>query len=374
MDVQEQRFGARCRYAVLAALLASACSGADEPDASARDGGPSRDAASVDAGSQDGGASRDAGAGADAGAREDGGDRDAGIAGTGTWSTGPSLPEPRQETAVVALRGEVYVIAGYGTRGFHRDVTAFDPTTDRWRAVAELPVDMHHANAVVYDDKIYVLGYLVGGFQDEGRVFVYDPDLDAWDEETAMPSNRSRGSSVVVESGGLFYVIGGLKNGAATGDVDRYDPIAKTWSPLPPIPRLMDHGAGGAHDGRLYVAGGRTGAIDNHVADLDVFDIATSTWTKGPDMPTGRGGTAGVMVAGRLYVFGGEGNSENPPTNLFADVEAYDVARDAWEVLTPMMPAKHGTGAAMVGGRIYVPGGATVVAFGAVDTLSVFDP
>lgn len=351
-------------------LLVVACTGAEEP---ADDGSDPRDA-----GAQDVGPARDAGPPRDAGPRPpdyDGGPRDAGEEpSNGAWSFGPDLMAPLQETAVVALRGEVYVVGGYGTNSFGTRVEAYDPSTDRWRSVADFPVRLHHANAVVVDDKLYVVGFLVAGFADDGRVFVYDPDTNVWTEQTAMEPQRARGASVVGAHDGKIYVAGGLKNGVATADFDVYDPATQTWRPLTPMPRAMDHGAGGVFEGRLYVAGGRAGGIASHVANLDVYDVASSTWSSGPAMPTGRGGTAGVFHDGRLFVFGGEGNADNPPTFLFESVEAFDVARGAWDVLTPMNPAIHGTGAASIGDRIYVPGGATVQAFGAVDTLSVFSP
>ncbi len=357
------------RVFALGLVALVACSGAVEPGdegSDPYDAGPTRDA----------GPARDAGPPRDAGPRPpdyDGGPRDAGPE-LGAWSTGPSLRAPLQETAVVALRGEVYVVGGYGSNSFGTRVEAYDPSTAQWRSVADFPTRLHHANAAVVDDRLYVTGFLVAGFQDDGRVFAYDPDSDQWSEQTAMESQRARGSSVVGVWDGLIYVAGGLKNGVPTADFDVYDPATQTWRPLPPMPRAMDHGAGGVHEGKFYVAGGRAGGIASHVPNLDVFDIASSTWSSGPAMPTGRAGTAGVFHDGRLFVFGGEGNADNPPTFLFESVEAFDVARGAWDVLTPMNPAIHGTGAASIGDRIYVPGGATVQAFGAVDGLWVFDP
>ena len=51
---------------------------------------------------------------------------------------------------------------------------------------------------------------------------------------------------------------------------------------------------------------------------------------------------------------------------LLARLEALDVGTGTWRSLPVMMPAIHGTGAAAVDGVIHVPGGATVMGFGAV--------
>jgi N-acetylneuraminic acid mutarotase len=76
-------------------------------------------------------------------------------------------------------------------------------------------------------------------------------------------------------------------------------------------------------------------------------------------------------VKGRFVVVGGEGNAA-AASGVFDDVEAYDPATDAWDVLEPMLTPRHGTGAAELNGKLYVPGGATQQAFGAVDTNEVY--
>jgi hypothetical protein len=76
-------------------------------------------------------------------------------------------------------------------------------------------------------------------------------------------------------------------------------------------------------------------------------------------------------VAGRIVVAGGEGNPA-AATGVFDAVEAYDPAGDAWTALAPMPTPRHGTGAATLGRTLYLPGGATVQAFGAVDTHEAY--
>ena len=90
-------------------------------------------------------------------------------------------------------------------------------------------------------------------------------------------------------------------------------------------------------------------------------------------MPTSRGGVASAVLDGRLYVFGGEG-APDVASGVFDAVEVYDVAGDRWSVLEPMPSPRHGMGAAAVDGRIIIPGGADEQAFGAVETVSSYQP
>ena len=79
------------------------------------------------------------------------------------------------------------------------------------------------------------------------------------------------------------------------------------------------------------------------------------------------------MLRGCLYALGGEGNAASQ-SGVFPQVEAYDARADRWESLAPMPTPRHGIGAAVVGDRIWVPGGATLQGFGAVPTHEVFTP
>ncbi len=345
-----------------------------------------------DAGQTDGGLGADSGV--DLGVKDAGpvdtGPGDTGVVDTGAqdlgsmdMGQGPGSFESRasliggalQETSVVALNGEVLVIGGFGTDlQFSGRVEAYNPDTDSWRLLPPVPANVHHANAEVAAGKLYILGYLGQGFGQVGTMFEYDPMTDAWTELGDMPAPRARGASAVVSMDGLIYVVGGFRNGVAVSMVDVFDPSDGSLMPLPALPRPSDHVVAGGYEGRIYVAGGREGGIGAHTPQVDILEVATGTWTLGTPMPTSRGGAMAAMIGPQLYVFGGEGNPGNPPTNLYNEVEVYHVLANTWRSLTPMNPPIHGTGAAAVNGLIYIPGGADVQAFGAVDQNQVFIP
>ena len=52
--------------------------------------------------------------------------------------------------------------------------------------------------------------------------------------------------------------------------------------------------------------------------------------------------------------------------------ELYDPRSNTWTSLAAMLSPRHGIGAAAIGPRIYVPGGASVQGFGAVSTNDAF--
>jgi len=91
-------------------------------------------------------------------------------------------------------------------------------------------------------------------------------------------------------------------------------------------------------------------------------------------MPVARGGCMGGVVNGQIVVVGGEGNARDiNPMGVFPDTDVYDPVANSWRVMAPMRTPRHGTGAAGVGNKLYVPGGATAQGGGtAVAILEAF--
>jgi N-acetylneuraminic acid mutarotase len=121
---------------------------------------------------------------------------------------------------------------------------------------------------------------------------------------------------------------------------------------------------------RLFAAGGRP---PDTLAAHEAFDASAGTWRTLAPMRTGRSGHAGAVVRGCLYLFGGEGNA-GTASGVFPQNEVYDPRTNAWETLTPMPSPRHGIGSAVVGDRIYIPGGALVQGFGATAVHEVYTP
>lgn len=308
---------------------------------------------------------RDGGGRGDAGAGGDGG-------GSGArWSEAPKvIGGPVQETAAVALGGKIYVIGGLdAARTAQSTVRIYDTATKTWSYGPALPKAVHHANAAVVRDTIYVLGSSMGG-----DVWAWNPATGTgWTTRTCMPAGTERGAAVAGAIGDAIYVAGGLRADGAQATVSSYTPATDTWQTnLPPLPQINDHGCGGVVDGKLYVIGGRkTTTAENSAM---VFEYTpTGGWVVRAPMPTARGGTACGVINGRIIVAGGEGNPSDA-SGVFPDVEAYDVAQDRWEPLPPMPTPRHGMAGAVWDDAFYVPGGATRLGFAAVDTHEVLRP
>jgi N-acetylneuraminic acid mutarotase len=275
----------------------------------------------------------------------------------------PLAAGPRQELGVAAVGETIYTIGGFG--GASR-VEAYDVAADEWRQVADLPQPRNHVGAAALDGLVYSVGGFAGtGFVPVRDVYRYDPATDDWEEVAPLPT--ARGALAVAVLNGKVHAIGGSGLGGSVTRHDRYDPVNDMWTELAPLPSTparpgaRNHLAAATIDGRIYVVGGRGGP---DLPYLDRYDPASNMWEVLESMPTARSGLAAAVVDDRLVVIGGEVNPAHP-LGVFPEVEVYDPATRRWTSLEPMAVARHGIGAATVGGLIYVPGGATAAGFGA---------
>jgi DNA-binding CsgD family transcriptional regulator/N-acetylneuraminic acid mutarotase len=91
-------------------------------------------------------------------------------------------------------------------------------------------------------------------------------------------------------------------------------------------------------------------------------------WLARADVPTPRSGLAVAAFENRIYAIGGE-----DAQGVSGVVERYLPETDAWEQLSSKPTAVTDASAAVIGGKIYVPGGRTVS--GALSaTLEIYDP
>jgi N-acetylneuraminic acid mutarotase len=286
----------------------------------------------------------------------------------------PVLPGVRQEHSVVALAGEIYIVGGYSPMSTAvATVYAYNPITRMWRSVRNFPQTFNHSNAAVVGNTLYVLGFYIGGSQSNtsGQVFAYDATADTWTERTGMPQGTQRASGCVGVLGEKIYVFGGAR-GAAVSDASVYDTGADSWRMLPALPEAREHCAAGGIDGVVYIAAGRAAAINGFRPSTLAFDPVANTYSQKAPITTPRGGVAGAVLANRLFIFGGEGNPAAGSNGVFGQVEAYDPVSNSWQTFTPMDIARHGYGAATLGDRIYLPGGANRQGGGAVNDSSVY--
>jgi len=187
-------------------------------------------------------------------------------------------------------------------------------------------------------------------------------------------------------AGGKLYVFGGLAPGwRPKGLVYEYDPATDTWTRKKPMPLASHHVAFAELNGKIYAFGGFVLPPSGPPAWVPIdnaweYDPATDTWKALAPMPTRRGSPVAAVVGGKIYVIGGAGlhpgsteTAVHParPHRALATVEEYDPATNTWRPRSPMPTARNHAAVGAVNGKIYVIGGRIGSAF--VSTSSPTD-
>lgn len=283
------------------------------------------------------------------------------------WSTVATTNEPdeRHENGFVEYDGKMYLMGG---RGLKR-VEIFDPSTNTWSDGAFPSFQMHHFQAVVYNNLIYVIGAYTGTCCDAEtgvtHVWIYNPQTDSWAQSHEIPVDRRRGSTGTVVYNNKIYIVGGLEGGhgdpaTAYAWFDEYDPATGQWKVLPDAPRVRDHFHATLYNGKMYLIGGRNSSVTSitgaTIGEVDVYDFSSGNWStlaSSKNLPTPRGAPASILYNGQILVIGGETSQ----TLAHNDTEAFNPITETWSTLSTLVVGRHGTQAAIHDGAVYLPAG-----------------
>ncbi|HEY6738201.1 MAG TPA: S8 family serine peptidase [Actinopolymorphaceae bacterium] len=247
------------------------------------------------------------------------------------WVGIAEYPTRIMDNVVAEHDGAVYSVGGLDGVDITAASHVYDPATERWSPIADLPEGRENAAGAFIDGLLYVSGGWGPDVRAKRTTFVYDPEKDAWESRADAPVSTAGAGRAVLD--GFLYVIGGCTNACDGRDVQRYDPRTDTWTLLADYPMPAGHLACGAIDGLLYCAGGvrRGGTVWNQTY---AYDPATDTWSPRADMPMALYGMGYGVSHGRLLVSGGsdgdvitnEGFAYEPDTDTWSRLPASGVA------------------------------------------------
>ncbi len=281
----------------------------------------------------------------------------------GHWMTGAPAPTARTEVAAAAVDGLIYVVGGFESSNLwtmwrasvSTRVERYDPATDHWADMPDLPVGVHHAGAAVVDGDLYIIGGFTQSdetvWQPSTRVLRFNADRAVWEERAPLPT--ARGGLGVTTLRGKIFAVGGYNGRDNLAAVEVYDPGLDQWTSAAPLPTPRDHLAVVAVGEMLYAIGGRV-RLDYraNLSTVEAYRVGANQWVPMADLPTPRSGIAACVVDGWIYVFGGESGE-----GTFAHNERYRPQWNRWDAMAPMPTARHGLGAVAVGGHVYVMSG-----------------
>lgn len=203
---------------------------------------------------------------------------------TDTWNKKRDMPTLRHAFATAVVDGKVYVIGGsVHDKKLNRDVATglvevYNPLTNRWEKGADMPTERGATDAVVVDGKIYVIGgynWQRGPLDDTFATSIeeYNPKTDQWRELPDMPMLKFWFASVAIDN--EIYTIGGAYTPGGNkitrfSDMDVYNPTTNKWREVEPMTTLKVTRAV-AVKGTIYALGGQVGR-EQFSPIVEVFD------------------------------------------------------------------------------------------------------
>ncbi|MEW6200906.1 MAG: kelch repeat-containing protein [bacterium] len=257
-----------------------------------------------------------------------------------TWSfAAPLLPYPKYDLSAVTLGDDIYAIGGSWQIPTPlwwktvRDTYKFNPQTNQWTKMADLPGLGSHNTGIAYATAQVVNGkiYLIGGQTalhnyynyTLNNVYEYNPATNVWNEKSSLPVRRRAPISAVYNN--VIYVMGGFF-------YEHPSPIA--YGPFP---------------------------------ETFAYDVNTDTWTQKASMPQARYSGDAVVINGKIYVFGGIGVNGLTGTDK---ILIYDPATDTWESTYScgqLLRFEHSVGT--IGNTVYIAGGR--ITYDAIDDVEL---
>jgi RHS repeat-associated protein len=259
-----------------------------------------------------------------------------------------------------AAGDKIFVFAG--NANYANRLLEYEPPVSSWIYMDDvLPVFSAFSSGAVINDEVYIAGGHGGpnttGFTLLNNLYRFTPGQGISTLQS-MPTAVQMGASAVLN--GEMYVIGGTPNGAyTTNRAQIYNPVNNTWrqETADNYPLSLHSMAAAAHDGKIYVFGGKStsGSFAGSNAVWEYNPTANPRWRSRANMSPGRYAAHAVTIGDKIYVIGGV-NANGIPINT---VDVYDPVANSWDATKANLP--EGVAYAAIttdGAQIYLVGGA----------------
>ncbi|MEJ1222371.1 PKD domain-containing protein [Sediminicola sp. 1XM1-17] len=187
---------------------------------------------------------------------------------TNSWSYGPDLPALRG-SGTAALNGrKIHFFGGLlpdrNTDVGEHYVLDLDNLNNGWTPAAPLPNPRNHLGSATINGIIYAIGGQFGhdnGVADQKYVHAYNPITDIWTQMADLPVARSHFEPGIATHNGNIIIVGGRQGEFIFDDVTKYDPQLNQWTELCKLPEPLLAPAAKIFDDRLVVANGGVNGI-----------------------------------------------------------------------------------------------------------------
>jgi N-acetylneuraminic acid mutarotase len=278
------------------------------------------------------------------------------------------MDRARSHTPVVYTQERLFLFGGGGPQfASLSSAAAFDPQTQRWESLRDMPTKRSGTVACVVDGRVFVIG---GGFKQPDGMFrflptveIYDPKSDTWETGPDMLQPHDYPGGALM--GDHIYILGGhhpdaTRSGPKTDPgfafCERLDLRSGRWEEIAPLPTPRFALTGAVYEGNLLAMGGVAFTPDgfNNFDLIERYDPGTNSWSLARDiaLPWPAAGQATCVFRERLCTFGGySGDGIHPRAAWF------DARQRAWQRLPDLPAPRAATGIAVAQTQVYLFGG-----------------
>ena len=216
------------------------------------------------------------------------------------WAQLSSMKQPRVSFSLCSANQGLYAVTGIEhivLDGIDREIILesvefYDPMTNLWHFIPELPIACFSAAACVVDEKLYVSGGISADPEDTVPVsyhHVYIPKEQIWIPKSRMLTEH-QGHGMICHQNKL-YVFGGYTAGEDTisfvdcHKCEMYDIDLDQWTRIADSPKEYLHFSNSLtlQDDKVYILGGKASLRTLHTYDPETNDF-TNVEVYGPDV------------------------------------------------------------------------------------------
>lgn len=286
------------------------------------------------------------------------------------WSTAAPSPIKRFEAGNEVVNNRLYLFGGYISRYMNNSIQAttrsdvYNPATNRWTQLANMPQPITHAGVAVDGNTIYIAGGYVGDEPNRStaNVFKYDVTRNRWSRGPSLPAPRGAGG--LVRLGRELHFFGGINYDKTADNGDHWVfnlDGGTSWVRKAPLPNPRNHFGYTVDGNKIYAIGGQHLLDETHgnQSEVDAYNPLTNTWRRVASLPIARSHThtSTFVRNGKIIIIGGQANGDSRPRTI-TDVTEYDPRSNRWVALPALPDQRQAAVAKLINNQIIVTTGA----------------
>ncbi|XP_075111109.1 uncharacterized protein LOC107794575 isoform X3 [Nicotiana tabacum] len=226
--------------------------------------------------------------------------------------------EPEPLYSSTNFEESVVIVGGYYGSSWLPSLDSYFPFHDRVETLSLMTFSRSRASSVKLNGEIFVLGEVYGDVW-FNTVESYNPLRNQWIQQPSL--KEKKGSLAGASLNDKIFAIGGGNGAQCFSEVEMFDFNIGNWISARPMMKKRFAAAAADIHGAIYVVGGYDGKAylkyalggydgDNMVSFVEILDPPFGSWVMGEQMSSPRGYSGAAVVGGNIWVIGGVNDHE----------------------------------------------------------------